>query len=138
MAAITFAIVQLWTGKAILFWRHVDYLDKPPYEQIDSAFQVIPLDRDDAIILASALYAAYGGRPEEMSLSSRQNAPHEQAPNYPEQFQVFLQMRAAAKEDGRYIPPSLPRFRADRLDYWDRYADLIGMGITPPEPRYHP
>lgn len=126
MEGIIFAIVQLWTGKALLFWRREDYLDKPPYEQIDNAIQVIPLDRDDGITLASALYASFGGKPEEMYLSTRQFTPHEAAPNYPEEFQKFLVVRAKAKEDGRWVPSVMPRFRTDRLDHWDHYVDLVG------------
>lgn len=130
MNGIIFAIVQLWNSKALVLWRGSDYTDAPPYEQLDTAFQVVPLERDEGIVMASALYQQFGGKPEEMYLSSRSSVPHEAAPNYPEEFQRFLQVRAGAKESGRWERSNLPSFRADRLDYWDRYIELVDQAAS--------
>lgn len=126
MNGIIFAIVQLWNSKALVLWRVGDYTDAPPYDQLDTAFQIVPLEREEGIVMASALYQSFGGKPEEMYLSDRSSVPHEAAPNYPEEFQRFLQVRAGHKESGRWEPSTLPRFRTDRLEYWDSYIEKVG------------
>lgn len=124
---ILWALVRLWYTDALVLWRGDKFEENLlPVNQLSTAFQVVLLDRKDGLTLAQALFTHLDGLPEEMYLLRASHIPHEPAPNHPEIFQAFLQLRAKAKEDGHWFGGSMPKYQRDRLEDVDRYIKNFG------------
>lgn len=125
-------VVQLHYCKALVFWRS-DVFDEtlPMQLQLHSAYQVTPLTRSEALTMAQALFTEHKGLPEEVYLNKTTHVPHEEAPDHPEMFQRFLQLRAAQKEHDKWSGPKLPKFQKEHLAELDRYIALIGSRQLP-------